>query len=129
MKASFPVLLPALAALLTLSGCAADIMRTYIGSGPEAVIAHYGPPDTIFDLPDGRRGYQWLQVTQSTSAGSEETRTRIEPRGRHGGAQRVTTTQITPPSVQTSRCFYTLYAHRVGDRWVFDDFARPILGC
>lgn len=128
MKTCLPALLPALAATATLSGCAADIMRQYIGSGPEAVIARYGPPDTVFDLPDGRRGYQWVEVTQSTSAGSEETRTRIE-RHRHDGTHRVTTTQVTPPSVQTSRCFYTLYAHRIGDRWIFDDFARPMLGC
>ncbi len=30
----------------TLTGCAADIMRGYLGRAPEEVMAKYGPPST-----------------------------------------------------------------------------------
>ncbi len=116
-------------AALTLAGCASDIMRGYLGRGPEAVMARYGPPDSVFDMPDGRRAYQWVQISQSTSPGSEESRTRWVKRRGDGPPERVTVTKVTPPTSAERRCFYTLYAHREGGGWVFDDFARPEFGC
>lgn len=116
-------------ALLGLSACATDIMRGYVGREPEAVMARYGPPDNVFDMQDGRRAYQWVEISEATSAGSEETRTRLKRRGRHGAMERVTTTQINPASSQTKRCFYTMYAHRDAGRWIFQDFERPEFGC
>lgn len=118
-----------LPAALPLGGCASDIMRGYLGRGPEAVMARYGPPDNVFDMPDGRRAYQWMQISQSTSAGSEETRTRWVKRRGDGRPERVTVTQVTPPTSTDRRCFYTLYAHRQGAGWVLDNFERPEFGC
>ncbi|MEP7007986.1 MAG: hypothetical protein ABI810_18540 [Sphingomonas bacterium] len=116
-------------AVLTLAGCATDIMRRYVGRGPEAVMARYGPPDNVYALPDGRRAYQWMQISESTSPGSEETRTRWR-KGRDGSPfEPVTTTQINPPTNETHRCFYTMYARREGAAWVFDAFERPEPGC
>jgi hypothetical protein len=111
-----------------LAGCAADIMRGYVGRTPQDMMARYGRPANVFDMPDGRRAYQWLEVSESTSAGSEESRTRwVEG---HGRREKVTTTQINPPVNQTKRCFYTMYAHRGpnGD-YIFDSFEEPALGC
>ena len=125
--ASLSIVPPVLALLLT--GCATDIMRGYLGRTPEDVMARYGPPDNVFDLADGRRGYQWLEISNSTSSGTEETRTRMVERRRGRGPERVTTTQFTPPTQSEQRCYYTLYARREGGAWVFEDFAQPKFGC
>ena len=118
-----------IALALGLSGCATDIMQGYIGRTPQEVMARYGPPDNIFDMPDGRRAYQWLQISQSTSAGSEESRTRWVERG-NGHRERITTTQISPLTTEVQKCFYTMYAHRAPPgTWVFDSFEKPEFGC
>jgi hypothetical protein len=114
--------------VLALAGCATEIMRGYIGALPEAVMARYGPPDRVYDLPDGRRAYQWMDGTRSTSLGSGETRTRLVRRGRQP-PERVTTTRTNPAIVGERRCYYTMYAHRQGGGWVFEDFERPKRGC
>ncbi|MBS0251798.1 MAG: hypothetical protein JSR78_12130 [Proteobacteria bacterium] len=117
-----------LAFSLGLAGCATDIMRGYMGRTPQAMMARYGPPAHVFDMPDGRRAYQWLETSESTSAGSEESHTRwVE---RHGRREKITTTQINPPVNQTKRCFYTMYAHRDLDGgYIFDSFEKPEFGC
>lgn len=111
-----------------LSGCATDIMQSYVGRSPEAVMARYGPPDNVFDMPDGRRAFQWVQVTQSTSTATEESRTRWDDR-RHG-RERVTTRQTTPAVSETHKCYYTLYATLSPENiWIFNSFEEPEFGC
>lgn len=114
--------------VLTLAGCATDIMRGYIGRTPQEVMARYGPPDNVFDMPDGRRAYQWLEISETTSPGSEETRTRWVEK-RDGRRERVTTTEISPPVNERKKCYYTMYAHRDRGDWIFDSFERPEFGC
>ncbi|WP_447726133.1 hypothetical protein [Sphingomonas koreensis] len=117
------------ALLFSLTACATDIMRGYIGRTPQDVMARYGPPDNVFGMPDGRRAYQWLEISESTSAGSEETRTRWVEK-RDGRRERVTTTQISPPVSERKKCYYTMYAHRApGGGWIFDSFEQPEFGC
>jgi hypothetical protein len=114
---------------LGLTGCATGIMRGYMGRTPQDVMARYGPPDNVYGLPDGGRAYQWLQISQSTSAGSEESRTRWVDRG-NGRRERVTKTQITPPTSDVKKCFYTMFAHRsAAGAWIFDRFESPEFGC
>jgi hypothetical protein len=118
-----------LALALSLAGCATDIMRGYVGRTPQDLMARYGPPNNVFDMPDGRRAYQWLQISESTSAGSEETRTRWVER-HDGRRERVTATQINPPTSERKKCYYTMYAHRdAGGAWIFDSFEQPEFGC
>jgi hypothetical protein len=112
----------------SLTGCATDIMRGYIGRTPQDVMARYGPPDNVFDMPDGRRAYQWLEVSESTSPGSEQTRTRWVEK-RDGRRERVTTTEISPPVSERKKCYYTMYAHRDRGDWIFDSFQQPEFGC
>lgn len=129
LRINWPPMALILAMALGLGGCATDIMRGYMGRTPQDVMARYGPPDNVFDMPDGGRAYQWLQISQSTSAGSEESRTRWVDRG-NGHRERVTTTQITPPTSELKKCFYTMYAHRApSGAWIFDRFAPPEFGC
>lgn len=106
----------------TLSGCATDIMRGYLGRSPEDVMARYGPPFDVRDLPDGRRAYQWLETATTTSGGTETTIV-----DKHGRPR--TRTEISPTTIEERRCFYTMYAHRTPAGWRIDDFAKPALGC
>ena len=113
-------------ALGLLTGCASDIMQTYLGQPLEAAMARYGPPDASFDLPDGRRAYQWAEVSTTVSPGYAVTRTR-----RDGGGGSATRTELSPPTTSVSRCFYTMYARQdpATRGWVFDSFEPPALGC
>ena len=108
-----------LALAAALQGCSAAIIRGYVGRPPEAVMARYGPPVDIRDLPDGRRAYQWMEVETSTSGGT--TTTTYE-----GGRRR---TEYSPTTTEEKRCFYTFYAHRTSQGWRIDSYGNPELGC
>lgn len=116
-------------ATILLGGCASDIMSAYVGQPVTAAMARYGPPDLTFDLPDGRRAFQWLEVSTSTSDGQATTRTRPDPRRGRGAT--ITRTEFTSPTTSTSRCHYTMYARfdAAAHDWVFDSFEPPALGC
>ena len=115
----FPMLLGSLALAWSLSGCSADIMRGYVGRSPEEVMARYGPPVDVRDLPDGRRAYQWMEAETETSGG--EATIRID-NGRHR-------TEYSPTTTKEKRCFYTFYAHRTAYGWRIDEFRRTEFGC
>ncbi|WP_448661531.1 hypothetical protein ACG3SL_12790 [Sphingomonas sp. CJ20] len=109
---------------LLLCGCAADIMRGYVGRPPEAVMARYGPPVDVRDLPDGRRAYQWMQSEFETSGG--DATTRVE---RGGNGHPRSRTEYTPTTTRERKCFYTFYARRAAYGWQIEDFERPEFGC
>jgi hypothetical protein len=53
-------IIPVLAGLLALGGCATPTPRIdFLGQPVEVAVARYGQPDTVLDMPDGRRQYQW----------------------------------------------------------------------
>lgn len=118
--------------LMLLAACATDVMQGYVGRPVEAVMARYGRPDDTFDLPDGRRAFQWIEIETSTSPGSAVTRTRREPDGAgHGPSRTTTRTEYTPPTQTTNRCVYTMYGRRdprTGG-WMLESFERPEFGC
>lgn len=105
-----------------LAGCATDIMRGYVGRSPEDVMARYGPPVDVRDLPDGRRAYQWLDTSTTTSGGTATTKV-----DRHGRPR--SQTEFSPVTTEERRCFYTMYAHRTSAGWQIDSFAKPEFGC
>lgn len=115
-------ILTGLAMTATLAGCATDIMRGYVGRSPEDVMAKYGPPVDVRDLPDGRRAYQWLDTSTTTSGGTATTTL-----DRHGKPR--ARTEYSPVTTEEHQCFYTLYAHRTPDGWEIDSFAKPVFGC
>lgn len=108
-----------------LTGCASDIMQGFVGQGLETAMAQYGPPDAQFDLPDGRRAFQWVDINTSTSPGQ------IAEEVSHGPNGRRTQTELTPAATTYNRCFYTMYARYDPARrgWVFDSFEPPAFGC
>jgi len=131
MKRQSPTVFAGRIALLLVStlmvgGCSTDIMRGYIGRPPESVMAKYGPPIDVRDLPGGRRAYQWLEESTTTTPGTATTR--VEHKGR-GNRHPEIKTEYTPSTTETDRCFYTFYANRVEDGWLIYDFEKPRFGC
>ena len=51
----------ALIGLLALGACASTSTYriNFLNQPVEVAVARYGPPDTVLDMPDGRRQYQW----------------------------------------------------------------------
>lgn len=52
--------------IILLSGCASEVMKTYVGKDITEVFMDYGPPAGAIDLPDGRRAFMWTDVQTMT---------------------------------------------------------------
>lgn len=111
------------AAMAFLSGCASDMMKSYIGQPVESVIIDYGPPIAVLELGQGERAYQWRKISTNVVSGSTSGETRDT---RHGTRYEETT---TPGYVQEQECFYTFYARSSGGRWFVTNFRQPKLEC
>ncbi len=49
----------AVLACTALAGCATSTMKSYVGHNVADVALDFGPPANAFDMPDGRRAFQW----------------------------------------------------------------------
>jgi hypothetical protein len=110
---------------IVLSGCASQIMESYVGKSVQEPILDYGPPVNVMQLEDGRRAYQW-RLTQSgavpVSSPSYATA--------YGSGGMVTAYGSTTTFVPYSQdCVYTLTAREQGGRWIVDGYRRPSLAC
>lgn len=125
MRNAYPKTLVLVLASMALTGCAADIMSGMVGQGLETAMARYGPPDVQFDLPDGRRAFQWIDVNTTTSSGH------VTEKTSHRGGGPKTHVDFTPASTTYNRCFYTMYGRYDATRrgWVFESFEPPAMGC
>lgn len=54
-------IITALAGVLALGACATTPTHRidFLNQPVEVAVARYGQPDTVLDMPDGRRQYQW----------------------------------------------------------------------
>lgn len=119
----------ALALLLLLTtGCASNIMEGFIGKPLQIGVARYGPPDLVFDMPDGKRAFQW----RMTSTGIVPTMTTTQanyyaPPGSYASMNARTTT--TGGGVVSNTCLYTMYAEWRENAWIFTGFEKPSMMC
>ena len=115
---------------LALSGCATSLMDGYIGQPIQAGIARYGPPAFVFDMPDGRRAFQWQMDSQtvvpSTTYGTANL---YAPPGAFSSLNYSQTTYGGQTVNQT--CRYTMYArwNEEQNAWIFESYERPSLMC
>jgi hypothetical protein len=101
-----------------LSGCASQGVallahdRAPVGAPIDKAIASNGPPSSQWDLPDGRRAYQWEQTSVSARIG-------VASGAVVAGSQ---TSQTT--------CFFTLYTRQDGKGlWTVVGSEQPRPGC
>ncbi len=122
-----PHILAGLVLAAMLMGCAPPVLDKYMGRPILDPMLDFGKPAEVFDLPDGRRAYQWEVSRQAT---------RPSPRpvigvgigvGR-GGWGNVTTIG-TSYETYTKSCRYTLIATRRGTGWIVTEQRRPAPGC
>ncbi|MDQ1337843.1 MAG: hypothetical protein QG617_810 [Campylobacterota bacterium] len=112
-----------------MSGCASQIMKSYIGKDVREAIVDHGAPANAFDMGDGRRAFQWtighsytMPVTATTS-GSVNT---------YGSNSFVNSnTVITGGQTINSKCVYTLFGRWNGEKqgWFITDIKKPNLMC
>jgi hypothetical protein len=86
-------------AMSLFAGCASDIMQGMVGKDITEVMVARGAPANVFDMPDGRRAFQW----RIDSAYVMPTNTTVTAYGN------IATARTTGGGVLSDTCFYTLY--------------------
>lgn len=100
-----------LIATLFLTGCASQIMDSYVGKDVTEAILDYGPPVNQLDLPDGSRAFQWKMSGGGTFIGTT------------GGG-------ITTGSLFSSDCVYTLFGRKnPAGSFTVTGYRKPTLDC
>ena len=109
---------------LCLAACASQIMRGYVGRDVANVVARYGPYEETFDLPDGRRAFQW-RIVETSVVPTETTADEIQTR--NGSSERIRT---TGGYWKEETCFYTVYAVPYGETgWTIVGYEKPSFDC
>lgn len=121
----------AVAVAVGLSGCATQIMQSYVGKTVQDAAVRYGPPTNVFDMPDGRRAFQWS--VSSTYVAPRTTTTNLSLYAPPGSAFASGSAQTTSYGGQpiTQTCLYTVfgrYNQGVG-AWIIESFEKPSFMC
>ncbi len=115
-------------AFFALAGCATTQMDDLIGQPLQVAMARYGQPQFVFDMPDGRRAFQW-EMTQ-TGVMPRTTVANANIYAPPGAFASVNTTSTSyGGGVYTNTCRYTMYARMSGNAWVFESYERPSFDC
>jgi len=119
----------ALMAIALLTGCASQIMQSYIGKDIREVVVDYGPPTNAFDMGDGRRAFQWEQGRSRTSPTNVSTTGTVDVHGNSAWINSNST--ITGGNTTYSKCVYTMFANwnSVANGWYVINFKEPSLRC
>lgn len=115
----------------SLSGCATRVLESYVGrSVPEAAV-RYGPPTNVFDMPDGRRAFQWEM--SSTYVTPRQSFTNVNVYAPPGSAYASGTANTTSygGNVINQRCLYTVYGRYdpALSTWMIVAFEKPSFAC
>jgi len=124
----FPLVAGVLACV-ALSGCAQRAMKSYIGHNVADVTLDYGQPVNAFDLPDGRRAFQWRLGFKHVKPSYANGR---GPVMRYGEMTWTSThTPIYGGQSLPGECIYTLFAtwHDGGPGWTVTDMRKPPYVC
>lgn len=115
-----------LAMIALIAGCASTQMKRYIGQDITQVMLDYGQPESVLDLGDGKRGYQyrWGGGTFTTPT-TATTRGSVTSTGNTASYNE--TTQVTGgQTIQSGGCLLTYIAEQNEDeRWIITDYNVP----
>lgn len=116
--------LPVFLLAVVLSGCASKEMETFVDRDITAVMARHGQPTSEFDLPDGRRAFQWKIVETDYTPNSVEWEEEDTESGQRGEVHQ------SGGYASTSTCYYTFYAKQDGaNGWRVVGFEKPRFEC
>jgi hypothetical protein len=116
-----------LMAATLLAGCAPPVLDKYIGRPIVDPMLDFGRPDAVFDLPDGRRAFQW-QVEKDAVRPSPRPVIGVGIGIGRGGWSNVTTVG-TSYEHYTKSCRYTLIGTPRGEEWIVSGLRKPAPGC
>jgi len=127
----FPIVLGValLLVCVALSGCSTRTMKSYIGHNITDVTLDYGQPVNAFDMPDGRRGFQWRLGFKHVAPSYANSR---GPVMRYGEMTWISShTPIYGGQPITGECVYTLFAiwHDAAAGWIVRDMRKPAYMC
>ena len=118
----------AVIAAIALSGCATTAMDGLVGQPLQVAMARYGQPQFVFDMPDGRRAFQWEMTRTGVIPQTTVSNANIyAPPGAFASVNSTSTTY--GGGTVTNTCRYTMYARMNGNAWVFESYEQPRLGC
>jgi hypothetical protein len=115
--------------IIGLSGCASQIMQSYVGKDLREVILDYGQPTNAFDMGEGKRAFQWARnkqfyvPTTSTTTGSVIGA---------GNTSFLNANTITSGGYMAeNKCVYTLFAKHLKekDSWIVESYKKPRFMC
>ena len=108
---------------VTISGCASTAMKRYVGDSISEAYLAYGQPENVFDLPDGRRAFQFYWGG-SSGVVPGTSQTQITPTG--GGAYAVNTTGTPAMAYENKGCLVSLIARPTGTGdFIVEDYRIP----
>lgn len=114
-------ILIALLGCVTLGGCVSTLAKGYVGKPIEEVMIGYGAPEHVFEMPDGRRAYQFRMGGGSGVLPGNTTST-----GTVVGNTAVVNTTATPAAIfSSSGCLVTFIARNGGAGYAVEEFRVP----
>ena len=111
-----------MALALVLGGCASTAMKSFTGQSINEAFFKYGRPENVFDLPDGRRAFQFYWGGGSFTVPTTST-TALNSNGLGGFT--ATTTSIPAGIVGSKGCLVTLIARPKGDDFIVEEYRIP----
>lgn len=111
-----------LALAIALGGCASTSMKGFTGKSINEAFFKYGRPENVFDLPDGRRAFQFYWGGGAYAVPATST-TAINPNG--FGGYTATTTSIPGGVVESKGCLVTLIARPNGADFIVEEYRIP----
>lgn len=104
-------------------------MQSFVGRSIQDVMVYRGPPANAFDMPDGRRAFQWIDrnahsapVTVSDTGTAHVLGNSVVWTGN---------TRISGGQPVVARCVYTMFGvwSEAARAWMVSGFEPPKLGC
>jgi hypothetical protein len=106
---------------LALAGCASTAMKGYVGKPIEEAFMTQGAPENVFDLPDGRRAFQfrWGGGALPVAGQSRSVITA------YGNSATVVTTGTPAMIYESAGCLVTLIGAKQGESYVITEYRIP----
>jgi len=107
--------------LASLAACASTEAKRHVGKSISEAFISYGRPEAIFNLPDGRRAFQFYWGGGSgVIAGRSNTTVRGGPYDFN-----VTTAYVPATKFKSNGCLVTLIARPKGRDFVVEEYRIP----
>lgn len=108
-----------------LSGCASQVMESYVGKSIKEPILDYGPPINVVDLGANRQAFQWRIDSSGVIPMTTPSTATIAGTGGFATMQTTSTTYLP----YSNSCVYTLTATKNGSDYIVDGYRKPRFEC